>query len=1038
MRPLVLALLTEDLHYMVVATHLVRLNAKPRIPMVGRTTLVFLFSLAFCTAALAQAVVSGQVTSNEDGDGLPGVNVYVKGSSIGTVTDLDGRYQLNVSPGDVLVFSFIGFVSQEIAVGSRSVIDIQLEADLISLSEIVVVGYGVVEKRDLTGSVSSLRGKDLVKIPSLNPEQALQGKVAGVQVTSTSGAPGAPPAIRIRGVGTFNNSAPIFVVDGVILDDISFLNSADIASMEVLKDASATAIYGSRGANGVIIVTTKSGDRRATKPVFNYTGEFSMQQLAQKIDLLNGREFAIISNEIRTGSFNNVDAVPNTDWQDLVFRAAPMHNHQISASGSSDRIQYYLSLGYFGQDGIIPKSSFSRITVKLNNTYHLSKVFRLGNNITIAPFTQQNAPNVTYSVYRAQPVLEPFYPDGSFGVVLNVGNPLADLEYSNNFRKGIRGVGNLFAEATIAKDFIFRSSFGIDASHNKSESFTPAFTVYNPDGTASQQQNVLSDLFKGVDDNLTWLWENTVNYNREFDRHRISAVAGYTMQQTRSEFLSLSGENIIRDGSDFWYINPAYVYDPANNVNTIQSISNGVDPNQYYSMISYLFRVNYSFNNRYLFTITYRRDGSSKFSKSNRYSDFPSFALGWNALNEKFMEAVPLLSNLKIRASWGMIGNEKISYFDRYARVQSGLLAIFGVNQAAFPAASYGKNGNPDLKWESTTQTNIGVEVGILDDRLTGEFDYYRRETDDILVELSTPGHLGNGQGQRVRYNAASVLNQGFEFTLVWRGQMGDEANYRIGLLGSTVNNEVLSVGGNSGVDSVLIGGFLDDGRPVTLSRAGLPIGAFYGYQTNGVFQTIEELNAYPHDLQAGPGDLRFVDVNGDGVINGLDRTFIGSPIPKFIFGFNFEVLYKAFDFSLDLQGQTGNKIFNGKEIVRPDPYNFEKRVWDRWTGPGTSNTEPRPSFGGYNYNVSNHFIQDGSFIRLRNVSLGYTLPRSISDRLHLSNLRLYAKGTNVFTLTKFTGYTPEIGSGDVLSGGIDRGIYPVTAIYSIGANLTF
>jgi TonB-linked SusC/RagA family outer membrane protein len=1006
--------------------------------MIRRFTLVLLIASSIAASGLAQSTVSGQVTSREDGEGLPGVNVYIKGSSTGTVTDLDGRYQLDVAPADVLVFSFIGFVTQEIAVGTRSVIDVQLVADVISLSEIVVVGYGVVEKRDLTGSVSSLRGRDLVKIPSLNPEQALQGKVAGVQVTSTTGAPGAPPVIRIRGVGTFNNSSPIFVVDGVILDDISFLNSSDIASMEVLKDASATAIYGSRGANGVIIVTTKTGSRDAAKPVFNYSGEFGMQNLAQKIDLLNGREFAIISNEIRTGSFNNVDAVPNTDWQDLVFRAAPMHNHQISVSGSTEKTQYYMSLGYFGQEGIIPRSSFQRITVKLNNTYHLSKSIRLGNNLTIAPFTQQNAPNVTYSVYRAQPVLEPFYPDGSFGVVLNVGNPLADLEYSNNYRKGIRGVGNLFAEATIAKHFIVRSSFGLDASYNKSESFTPAFTVFNPDGTASQQQNVLSDLFKGTDDNLTWLWENTVNYNREFDRHRISAVAGYTMQRTRSEFMSLSGENIIRDGSDFWYINPAYVYDPANNVNTIQSIANGVDPNQYYAMISYLFRVNYTFNNRYLFTVTYRRDGSSKFSENNRFSDFPSFALGWNVLNEKFMEGITLLSNLKVRASWGMIGNEKISYFDRYARVQSGLLAVFGVNQAAFPAASFGKNGNPDLKWESTAQTNIGLEVGLFDDRLTGEFDLYRRVTEDILVELSTPGHLGNGQGQRVRYNAASVLNRGFEFTLGWRGQAGEDFNYRIGLLGSTIHNEVLSVGGNSGVDSVLIGGFLGDGRPATLSRVGLPIGAFYGYQTDGVFQTPEELNAYPHDSQAGPGDLRFVDVNGDGVINGLDRTFIGSPIPEFIFGFNFEMQYKAFDFSLDLQGQAGNKIFNGKEIVRPDPYNFEQRVWNRWTGPGTSNTEPRPSFGGYNYNVSDHFIQDGSFIRLRNVGLGYTLPENISGRLKVDNLRLYIKGTNLFTLTKFTGYTPEIGSGDVLSGGIDRGIYPVTAIYSVGANITF
>lgn len=1001
----------------------------------------WVFFMVFCSlfsSVSGQRVITGKVTGSDSGEGLPGANIFVKGTTRGTISDLDGNYSLQIQPGDqLLVFSFIGYENQEVPAGNETVIDVVLEFSRIGLDEIVVIGYGTVRKSDLTGAVSSVKSEDLLKVTSLNPEQSLQGRVTGVQVTSTSGAPGAVPVVRIRGVGTFNNSSPIFVVDGVILDDISFLNAADIESMEVLKDASATAIYGSRGANGVIIISTKTGKVGQEKAIFNFSSEYGLQKLAKKIDLLNGREFAIISNEIKPGSYNNVDAVPNTDWQDLVFHVSPVQNHQLSVTGATEQSQYYVGIGVFMQDGIIDKSSYDRLTIKLNNTYNLSEKFRMGNNLTFAPYKQQNAPNVTYAVYRAQPVLEPYYDDGSFGVVYNVGNPLADLEYSNNFSKGIRGVGNVFAEADLVQGMTLKSSFGIDASYNKSQSFTPAFTVYNPDGTATQQQNEFSSLFKGNSDRLTWLWENTLSYNRVFGKHTLDAVAGYTMQETTSENTGFSGRNILRDGSDFWYIEPSYIIDEANNINMLQDIYNRVDPNQYYSMISYLFRMNYTFRNKYILTATFRRDGSSKFTKENRFSNFPSFAAGWNLGREQFMQDIPLINNLKLRASWGMIGNEKISYYDRFARVQSSLFAVFSSPDASYPAASYGKSGNPDLKWETTGQADIGLEIGLLNNRLTGEFDYYNRTTKDILIELSTPGHMGNGQGQRIRYNAASVQNSGFEFNINWREVVND-FSYSIGFLGSTLHNEVKAIGGTSGIDSVLIGGYLANGQPVTLSRVGLPIGAFYGYKTDGIFQTPEEIDAYPHLATAEPGDLRIVDTSKDGLINGLDRTYIGSPIPDFIFGFSAAVEYRGFDFSLNLQGQTGNKIFNGKNVVRPDPYNFEKEVFSRWTGPGTSNTEPRPSFGGYNFQPSERFVLDGSFLRLRSLTLGYTLPQVISNRLLLNQLRFYIKGTNLYTITKYPGYTPEIGSYDVLSNGIDNGVYPVTAAYSFGVNLTF
>lgn len=987
---------------------------------------------------VAQNQISGIVTANDNKETLPGVNIVVKGTTRGTITDIDGNYILNLLPGDeVLQYSFTGYETFETAIAGRNKIDVELKAISELLDEIVVIGYGTVRKSDLTGAVSSIKSEEISKITSVNPQQALQGKVAGVHVTSNSGAPGDGVVVRVRGVGTFNNSAPIYVVDGMILDDISFLNSADIVSMEVLKDASATAIYGSRGANGVILVQTKTAEKGQTRTIINFNAEYGIQHLAKSIDLLDGRQFAIISNEIRPGTYNNVDVVPNTDWQDLIFRTAPMQNYQLSISGATPKAEYYIGMGFMTQDGIIPKSSYQRISLKLNNTYHVNDKVKIGNNFTITPFKQRNAPNVTYQAYRAQPLLEPYYADGSFGVVYNVGNPLADLAYSNDYRSGVRAVGNLFVEATVFDDFILKSSYGVDAAFHKGKSFTPAYTIYNPDGTASQQNNLFSDLSKNSSDNFSWLWENTVNYNKIIQKHNINAVAGFTMQKIRSEYFGMAGQNLIRDTEDFWYIQPSYIVDETNNINMVQSIYNGVDAGQYYSMMSLLFRTNYTYDSRYIATVTFRRDGSSKFRKENRYSNFPSFALGWNIINESFMQDIDYLSNLKLRASWGKIGNDKISYFDQFSIVQSGLFAIFGNPDAAFPAATYSKSGNPDLVWETTTQTDIGLELGFFNNRLTAEFDYYNRQTDDILIDLSTPGHLGNGQGQKVRYNAASVLNRGFEFNLRWRETLGD-FNYSIGILGTTIHNEVLRIGGNSGIDSVLIGGYLGNGIPVTLSSVGNPIGAFYGYVTDGIFQTQAELAAYPHSSQAGVGDLRFVDVNGDGKLDGNDRTYIGSPIPDFIFGFNMDFGYKSFDLSIDIQGQTGNKIFNGKDVVRPDPYNFEKYVWDRWTGPGTSNTEPKASFGGYNYTPSDKFVLDGSFIRLRNVIFGYSLPTHLVNRLILQKMRVYVKATNLLTLTKYSGYSPEIGGNDVVSNGIDYGIYPISAVYSFGINVTF
>jgi TonB-linked SusC/RagA family outer membrane protein len=977
--------------------------------------------------------VTGTVISSEDNQPLPGVSVVVQGTSRGTVTDVDGKYTIDLNPGEnSLVFSFVGFNSQTVAVDQQSVVNLTLEIDTKTLDEVVVIGYGTVRKSDLTGAVSSVRGEDLTKVPAISPMQALQGKVAGLQVTSTSGSPGAGTVVRIRGQGTFNDSSPIYVVDGVILQDIDFLNSADIASMEVLKDASATAIYGARGANGVIIVTTKRGTPGQEAPIISFNAEYSIQQLNKKIDLLNGKDYALYVNAYDPGTYNNPDVLPNTDWQDLLFSPAPIQNYQFSAAGSSPKIQYYIGLGYFKQDGIIDKSKYERLTIKLNNTYHIAKFVRLGNNITVTPFKQQNTNgNVVFTAYRALPILAPYQADGSYTEVPNVGNPLADINYTNSFDNGVRAVANIFGEVDFLKGFTFRSSLSVDGKNFKNKSFTPAFFV------SAQQQNSESDLVKKYRDDMTVLWENTVTYKKTIGKHRVDLLGGYTMQDTQSEFVNIQADNIIRDGKDFWYFNPTTI-NPNGIPGTAETDKlNGVDPKFYYSMLSSLFRANYSYDNKYLFTATYRRDGSSKFSKDNRYASFPSLAFGWNVINERFMESLAFLSNLKVRASWGKTGNEKIEYLKQYSLVDNGVSAVFSQGEVLNPGATYGVTGNPNLRWETTTQSDAGVELGFLEDHLTLEVDYYHRITDGILIPLEVPGFLGNGVGAQITFNAGKIQNSGFEFNLAYNNELSNGIKYRASAVGTTIHNEVLRIQGGGSVSDELFGP-----ESLTRSSIGQPIGSFYGYQADGVFQSQEEINAYPHLDGAQPGDIRLADINGDGSINSQDRTNLGSPIPKFIYGLSLGAGFKGVDLSLDFQGEHGASILNYKETVRPDRYNFEQHANDYWRPGVASTSEPRAAEGGANWGAneykSSRFIQSADFFRLRNVTLAYTLPVEWSEKAKMKSARVYVRGTNLFTLMKYTGYSPEIASENPLENKVDRGSYPVSTIYSFGLNVTF
>jgi TonB-linked SusC/RagA family outer membrane protein len=996
-----------------------RLQRMKKICLVS-ITLVFLS----ISIALAQTLkVSGRIVDSENGEGLAGATVLEEGTNNGTIADGDGYFNLAIlNQNAELSISFIGYLTKVEKIGNRSLINFSLDLNIEELSEIVVIGYGSIRKSDLTGAVSSVKSEELVKIPASNPLQALQGKVAGVQVNNFSGEPGAAPTVRIRGVGTFNNNNPVYVVDGVILDDIGFINSNDIQSLEVLKDASATAIYGSRGANGVILITTKRGAKGQLTPIVTVSSEISMQSLQKKIELLDGNKFSEIVNILTPGTYNNLDALPSTDWQDVLFTKSPIQSYQVSVAGATNKSQYYFSVAYFKQDGIIPHSSFGRISIRVNNDYQISKRIKLGHNLSFVPTKSQSTNGgAPFNVYRAQPNIAPYTLLGAFSEVPGVGNVLADLEYTNSFSKGLQLVGNFFLEVALNKAFHFRTSYGPNISYTQDKGYTPAYYV------SATQNNAIDDVRRRYAWSQGWLFENTINFNKNWDKHRIDALVGFTTQDNSNEFISGSGQNLLRSNENFWYLTQ-------NNL-VASSISNGIyDDNNYYSMVSYLGRVNYVYDNKYLFTATFRRDGSSKFLDANKWGSFPSLAVGWNLINESFMKSLSVFSNAKIRASWGIVGNEKIPYQEAYSTISDGTNAIFGPNEQQFVGQSFGKLGNPDLKWESTKTLDFGFEWGLLRDKLVGEIDYFRKNTYDILVALQVPGYYGNSGGS-VFYNAGEVRNKGWEMTTSWTDQIGD-FQYKIQGNYTHLTNSTQKVSGTGGSDDALYAFF--NGYTVTKTTPGVPIGSFYGYQTAGIFQNIEQINNTPHLATTQPGDLIFVDSDGDGKINTADFVNLGSPIPTHMYGLSASASYMGLDLSVDFQGQGGNKIYNLKEIVRPALYNFEAHVANYWTGEGTTNIEPRPTAGGPNFSPSDRFIYKGDFIRLRNVALSYTLPAALSAKIGTPKTRIFVSATNVFTLSEFPGYSPEVANGGAIFNGIDTSVYPVATVYSGGINVTF
>lgn len=1003
--------------------------------------------------------ISGRILDGESGTGLPGVTIVEKNTTNGTTTDLDGKFNLTVSSSDAtVVVSFIGYTKQEIKVNKQSTINVRLQPETTDLSEIVVVGYGTQKKKVVTGAIASVKSDEIAQTPVLRIDQAMQGRTAGVQVTNLSGQPGEAPTIRIRGAGTTGNASPLFIVDGMAIGGIDFLNPGDIESIEVLKDAASAAIYGARAANGVVLITTKSG--KAGKSVISYSGYGGIQNVAKKLDMLNSQEYMMMMNEGATNAGLtapfDLNEIPkyDTDWQDLVFKKnAPIQQHEVSVSGGNDKSTYHSSLSYFSQQGILggDKSHFDRISARINSKHNVNKYLRFGNNFSYAHLnTRGIASNASFNgVYSSALNLDPLTPlfetdpeilaqapystepvvkdaaGNVYGISRYVGaevvNPVALLEIQNGNYNQDKMVGNVFGELEVIEGLKFNTNFGIDLAYEVSDGYDILYYL-----NGAQLNDDKTRVRKTINRHFTWQWENTLSYTKKIGNHNFSVMGGTTASKYNYENLYGFNTNVI-------------IIDPDNvNLNmATDTLWQAFGGKAHSALASILGRVTYDYKNKYSLTATVRRDGSSRFGVNNRYGVFPSLGVAWVLSDESFFPQPDWLSTLKFRASWGVNGNQEIGDYRFISTIDKTRGYIIGGARYIGASPSYVENN--DIKWEESEQIDIALDFELFGNKLVGTVDYYQKNTNGLLETIPIPAHVGNSAPVS---NVGSVSNRGVEFNLNWR-QLVKEFKYSVGFNASYNKNKMTYIGNE---EKVIAGANWAVAGMVTRSEEGFPIAYFYGYKTDGIFQNMNDVyrhvNAEGQYLQpkAVPGDVRFVDVNGDGVLNADDRTLIGNPTPDWTLGFNADLSYKNFDLSMLVIGSYGNDIFNGSQRQDLRYTNRTTAILDRWTPENPGNEEPRYTWldVNNNYRISDLYIEDGSFIKLKNIQIGYTLPASLLNRMGAETFRIYVSGENVLTLTNYTGADPEIGAISSFDIGIDRGIYPHARTFRIGTTITF
>jgi TonB-linked SusC/RagA family outer membrane protein len=1019
------------------------------------------------TSALANTVpqqqeITGTVTSN-DGEALPGVNIVIEGTTSGTVTDAEGKYRINVPGNDaVLIFSFIGYLREEVVAGNQSVINITLTPSLETLSEIVVIGYGTVKKSDLTGSVSSIKADELKAVPTTSFEQALQGRAAGVQVSQTSGQPGAEASIRIRGTSSIlAQNEPLYVIDGMLINSstsdvtaggnlgqrispLSAINPGDIESIEILKDASATAIYGSRGTNGVILIATKRG-KKGTSMV-DFESYYGVQEVSKKIDLLNAQQFGELVNEAKINAgelpvyVNPQNLGKGTDWQEELFRIAPIQNYQLTFSGGSEKTQYAVSGGIFDQQGVIVNSNFKRYSFRSNITTEVSKRLSVGTNLTysrtrgntINTGLQFITPGVVGGSLGMNPILPVYDPIRAGGYTYEniigsqvgtvIGNPVAEAKEHASLSTSSRILGNVEGSYKIIDGLIFKTSFGIDGVFSKDRVFAPAWLKASE---GSRGEAGIATL-----EAITWLNENTLTFDKDLrENDNLNVVLGYTLQEFENE----SFTNYVFDIPDdkLGYHNLGGALNP-------QAPTNGETR---WSMVSYLGRAQYSLTGKYLFTVTGRVDASSKFSEDNKYSFFPSAAVAWRIIEEPFMTNIEFLSDLKIRSSIGIIGNQAILPYQSLPLTAPQGEGVFnnGTDYTFYISSQPQSFNNPDLKWETTRQFDIGLDASFFEGRVSMTMDYYEKHTYDLL--LSTPISSTTGF-EFTTLNIGNVENKGFDLEISSiNTSSSSSVKWNTALNFSRNRNKITKLATDTDVN-------LGSGL---ILREGEPIGTFYGYQFDGIFQTDEEADesAVFITQQSGPneakaGDRKYRDVVEDGVITEADRTILGNALPDFTWGLNNNIEYKNFTLSFFVQASHGNEMANLNSSPLEDFRGLNnvsaEAALNRWTPTNPSNRYPR-ALANRTVDVgtfSSTMVEDASYVRLKNITLGYNLPSTLLQRLSVRNVRVYVSATNLLTLTDYEGFDPEGSSFGTTTAypGVDQGRYPLTKTYLLGLNI--
>lgn len=1015
-------------------------------------------NLVVVTARLADAGdvrISGRVLSAA-GDALVGASVKVKGTTMGVSTDAGGNFSLVVPEEATLVISYIGYQEQEIPVSGRTQFTIVLQAVPGNINEVVVIGYGTTRKKSLTGAVSTIRASDLNNLPVGDVSQIMQGKAAGVAITQSTGAPGTPISVRIRGIGTINNNDPLYIIDGVpTKDGINAISPNDIEDISILKDASSASIYGARASNGVVLVTTKKG--RSGKPRFSFNAYSGVQSPEKYIKMTNTREYVTAFNTAAAVDgrkqipLGMLDTLPNIDYQHQVLKSANLTNMQLSVSGGSENTQYMVSASYFTQEGLIKNSAYDRLSIRSSVTSTLSKLFKFGTNMNLAyNKTRQvgssgdgygngnpGASVMRYALFRT-PALPVYYAPGQYldlptpdSLAYFFGDGLNPVGLAANTDRNFYNyslLGDAFLEITPIKNLRIRSDIGTNLILSEYKQFYPTW------GGPIRFQNIPNSLAQSYSNNFTYNWTNTATYNLNFGEHGLEVLVGTEAVDNAIRQISASRTTYVNQSGSYQYLDNGTL-NPLNGGNESQ-----------WALFSLFGRLSYQYNDKYLASINFRRDGSSRLDPHDRYGNFFSGAVGWRIDKEAFMANVRNVSLLKLRASLGQLGNQEIGNYS-YTSVVGPTGGYYPFGGTPVPGYTIVAKGNPNVKWETSTQTDVGLDLGLFNNALNFTLDYYNKKTSNMLLSIPAPSS-GGGAGNPTE-NAGTVVNRGFEFEVNYRKAINRDWRYEISANFATVHNEVISLAGGRPIPA----GRIDNNLYGTITTEGQPIGEFYLLQMDGIFQT--PLEVFTHAYQGAgimPGDVKFRDMNHDGVIDQNDRVYAGSPIPKFTYGFTGNLSYKELDLTLFFQGVNGNKIYNQ---VLTDIEGFyrsfnitERAASKAWTKQGSTNAFPRLSWTGAQNNkqASTRFLENGSYLRLKNVQLGYRIPAGVLSHWKVSGVRLFVSVQNAFTITKYTGLDPEMatsanaatsGDGDKAIG-IDWGTYPSARTYTAGVNINF